>query len=165
MFGKIYFGILAVSTAIMAFFTCYSCSWLKSVGAPAAAIAGYDYHSSYGWTTLWITTAVLLLLGNAVFWAGGRAWAMWLTVVYFVVFTVLRSFSLEPAAADFRTTNGLSPGDGIGPVFAAVLIVALVVVAFVDQFVLVRLRTLTFPPATEDEQGPPDSTNGPTGDA
>ncbi len=152
MFGKIYLGVLAVSTAVMAFFTCYSCSWLKSVGAPPAAIAGYDYHSTYGWTALWLTTVTLLVLGNAVFWAGGRAWAMWLTVIYFVIFTILRSFWLEPAAAAFRTTNGLSADGGIGPMFAAVLIVLTAVVVFIDQFVLVRLRTLMFPPPSHTEE-------------
>ncbi|MBK9215554.1 MAG: hypothetical protein IPM59_08125 [Chloracidobacterium sp.] len=162
MFGKIYLGILAVSMALMAFFTCYSCSWLKSVGAPAAAMAGYEYHSTYGWTALWLTTAVLLLLGNAVFWAGGRAWALWLSAIYFAIFSILRSFWLEPAAAEFRTANGLSSGDGIGPIFAAVLIVVVFVVAFVDQFVLVRLRKLTFPPAAETEQATPE---GPTDNA
>lgn len=165
MFGKIYLGVLAVSTAVMAFFTCYSCSWLKSVGAPAAAIAGYEYHSSYGWTALWLTTAVLLLLGNAVFWAGGRAWALWLSAVYFALFSVLRSFWLEPTAAEFRTANGLQGEGGIGPILAAVLIVVVFIVAFLDQFVLVRLRKLTFPPAGEAEQATPDGTSDPADDA
>jgi hypothetical protein len=152
MFGKIYLALLAVATAVMAFFTYYSCSWLKSVGAPAIAIAGYDYHSGHGWTALWITTVLLLILGNAVLWATGRAWAMWLTVAYFGLFSVLRSFWLEPSAVEFRTANSL-PADaaGIGPVFAAVLIVFVTLIAFLDQFMIVRLRMATYAPLERSE--------------
>ncbi len=147
MFGKIYLALFAASTAAMAFFTCYSCSWLKSVGAPATAIAGYDYHAGYGWTTLWITTVVLLMLANAVLWASGRAWAMWLTVLYFAVFMVLRSFWLGPAAAEFRIASGLAAdSSGVGPIFAAALIVFAALIAFLDQFMIIRLRMTTYAP-------------------
>lgn len=153
MFAKIYLALLVASAAVMTFFTCYSCSWLKSVGAPAAAIAGYDYHAGYGWTFLWLSTVTLLFLGNAVLWASGKAWAMWLTVIYFVAFVVLRAFWLDPAASQFRTANGLSTDAlGIGPIFAAVLILLVAAIAFFDQFIIIRLRAKTFgtPPAADE---------------
>ena len=158
MFAKIYLALFVASAAVMTFFTCYSCSWLKSVGAPAAAIAGYDYHAGYAWPLLWLTTVTLLFLGNAVLWASGKAWAMWMTVAYFVVFIVLRAFWLDPAASQFRTANAL-PADAlsIGPVFAAVLIVLLAAIAFFDQFIIIRLRTKTYgTPATVEEPAPAD---------
>lgn len=158
MFAKIYLALFIASAAVMTFFTCYSCSWLKSVGAPAAAIAGYDYHAGYAWMFLWVSTTALLFLGNAVLWVSGKAWAMWMTVVYFVIFIVLRAFWLDSVATQFRTDNAL-PADvfSIGPVFAAVLILLLAAIAFFDQFIIIRLRTKTYgTPATVEEPAPAD---------
>jgi hypothetical protein len=165
MFGKIYLALLAASTAMMAFFTYYSCSWLKSVGAPATAIAGYDYHSGYGWTALWLTTVLLLILGNVVLWASGRVWAMWITVAYFAVFSILRSFWLEPAAAEFRTANSLAAdSSGIGPIFAATLIAFVALIAFLDQFMIIRLLMTTYAPVegTVTEPDEPQANEKPT---
>jgi len=161
MFAKIYIALLAISSALMAFFTYYSCGWLASVGAPAAAIAGYDYHASYGSTALWLTTILLLMLANAVLWSSGRVWAMWLTVIYFALFMTLRSFWLEPAAVAFRTGNGLAADiSGIGPILAAALIAFVALIVFLDQFMIIRLRMTTYAPASvaqpdaEDEENP-----------
>ena len=45
MLTKIFTVLLTVSILVMAFLTFYSWSWLGSIGAPASAATGYEYHA------------------------------------------------------------------------------------------------------------------------
>lgn len=146
MFSKIYLAALGLSITVMAFFTYYSWSWLQSIGQPAPAIAGYEYHSNLAWITLWITTAVLLLIGNAMLWTTRNAWAMWLTFVYFAVFVVIKYFWLARESVRFSET---APSFSAGPIIGVGLIIALAAVVFVDQFLVVRLLAKMYPEATD----------------
>jgi len=151
MWSKIYFIILGLSAAMMAFFTYYSSSWLESIGIPGAAAAGYDYHSNLAWPALWISAAVLLLLGNAVLWNNGKAWAVWTTFAYFAVAVAIRYFWLEPASTAFRRMHGLADGGfSAGPFFAVILIVVMAIAVFVDQFLVIRMRAKSYPTPTVD---------------
>ena len=132
---------LAVSIAVMAFFTYYSWSWLQSIGLPAAAVDGYTYHEGLAWPALWIFSAILLLLGNAVLWTGSRSWALWATFLYFSVFVIIRYFWLDPAYFQFKKSNGLFDGSlSLGPIMAVVLVVLMAIIVFFDKFLVLRLK-------------------------
>lgn len=150
MLSKIYLAILGLSLVAIGFFTFYSWSWLQSIGLPAAAAAGYEYHAGLAWPLLWITTIALLACGNAVLWATGRSWAMWVTFLYFALMVVLRFFWLEQAYFQFRKTNNLFDGSfAIGPFVAVIMIAVMAAIVFFDQFIIVRLRQKMYPPAAD----------------
>jgi hypothetical protein len=154
MLNKFYLGVLSVSLVMMAFFSYYAWSWLQSIGLPASAMDGYQYHSSIGWYVLWITFASLFLLGNAVFWKSERSWAIWTSLVYFSLFILLRYFWLEEAAFRFKKTSGLGDGSfSLGPILGAILIAGMAVFTFLDYFVLIRLYRKVFPAPIEDRPG------------
>ncbi|MEQ1642325.1 MAG: hypothetical protein ABL959_02640 [Pyrinomonadaceae bacterium] len=145
MFNKFYLALLGISIAVMAFFTYYSWSWLQSIGLPAGAVAGYEYHAGLAWAALWISVVALMLLANAVLWATGRSWAVWTTLVYFSVLIVIRYFWLDQAVFSFKKTNGLFDGSfSVAPLLAVILIVLMAAIAFFDQFIIVKLRAKTY---------------------
>lgn len=147
MFTKIYLAALGLSLAVMAFFTYYSWSWLQSIGQPAAAVAGYEYHANLAWITLWITSATLLILGNAVLWTTRSAWAIWLTFIFFGIFVVARFFGLEFAFIEFQMRTESAGIGALGPFLAVLLIVIMAAIVFCDQFIVIRLRARTYPEA------------------
>lgn len=148
MLSKSYLAALGLSTAVMGFLTYYSWSWLQSIGQPAAAVEGYQYHSNLAWITLWISTTILLIIGNAVLWAARSAWAMWLTFLYFAVFVVIGFFWLEREYMRFAETfSTFSPK----PILGAALIVLMAAIVFFDQFIIIRLRSETYPEQREKE--------------
>ena len=145
MFSKIYLVLLGVFLAAMAFFTYYSWSWLQSIGQPAAAVVGYEYHAGFAWTLLWVSIVTLLILANAVLWRSGRSWAIWTTFVYFAVLVVARYFWLDQAFFHFKKANGLFDGSfSVAPLFAVILVVLMAAIAFFDQFIVVKLREKTY---------------------
>ena len=145
MWNKIYLAVMAISIAAMAFFTFYSASWLQSIGSPAAAVSGYEYHSEMAWITIWITTIALLLVANAVLWATGKSWAVWTTVVYFAVFMIARYFWLDQAFFTFKKQNIAFDGSfSVAPLLGVMLILLVAAIAFFDQFIVVKLRKKTF---------------------
>lgn len=145
MWSKLYFGVVAAAVIVMAFFTYYAWSWLQSIGQPAAAVTGYEYHAGLAWAVLWISIVILMVLGNAVLWATGKSWAIWTSVIYFSVFAVVKYFWLDRVFIDFRTSNGMAEGGfSFAPILAAILILLVAAIAFFDQFLIVRLRAKTF---------------------
>lgn len=155
MFSKIYLAALGVSVAVVSFFTYYSWSWLQSIGQPAAAIAGYEYHSNLAWITLLITSVVLLLLANAVLWTTRSAWAMWVTFIFFSFFAVAKFFWLKFVFIDFQMRTAPS-GTGVlrGPFLAVLLIVIMAAIVFFNQFIVIKLRAKTYPDSTEKDSDP-----------
>lgn len=157
MWSKIYLAVLAVAFLGMAFFTFYSWSWLQSIGLPAAAVAGYEYHARLAWPSLWFATIILLVLGNAILWTSGRAWAMWLTFIYFSAFALTRYFWLDRVFLEFRTVNGLTDSSfSAAPLMAVILVVVMAAIVFFDQFIVLRLRAKTYP-AAEKYDSPAES--------
>ena len=148
MFSKIYLAALGLSIAVMAFFTYYSWSWLQSIGQPAAAVAGYQYNSNLAWITLWITSAILLLIGNAVLWTTRSAWAMWLTFLYFGVFIIIKYFWLSREFLRFSETFSTFSAR---PIIGAGLIILMAAIVFFDKFIAVRLLAKTYPESTKIE--------------
>ena len=152
MWSKLYLAILAISIFVIAFFTYYAWSWLQSVGLPVAAAEGYEYHSGLAWNAIWLFTVALLIAGNAVLWANGRAWAMWATFLYFATVWIIHGFWLEPLSLRFNMQNGLSDKTiSTSSLTAVVFIVLMAIIVFFDKFIVIRLRTKTYPSTVEPE--------------
>ena len=151
MYSKIYSGVIAASIALMAFFTYYSWSWLQSIGLPAAAVDGYQYHSNLAWYALWVTFAALLILGNAVLWSTRSSWALWTSLVYFSVFILINYFWLDQEAFRFKKSNGLWDGSfSLSPLLGVIFVIAAGVIVFADQFIAVRLYRKMYPPIVDE---------------
>ena len=145
MWSKLYFAVLAVAILVMAFFTYYSWSWLQSIGQPTAAAEGYVYHSGLAWTVLWVSSIILILLANAVMWASGKSWAVWITLAYLAVFIIIRYFWLGQAFFEFTTSNGMTDKMFSFSRLSGVIVLAVAaVIVYIDQFVIVKLWTKTY---------------------
>ncbi len=146
MWSKICLAALGLFVVVMAFFTYYSWSWLQSIGDPRAAAAGYEYHAGLAWPILWITSIILLALGNAVLWSTGRGWAMWLSFSYFALFVVVRFFWLENLDLAYRKAHGLADSTfSIGPFIGAIMIIVVAAIVFFDQFLVLRMYRKMYP--------------------
>ena len=152
MWSKLYLAFLAIAVVVMAFFTFYSWSWLQSIGLPAAAVEGYEYHSGLSWVFLWLSSIILLLLGNVILWLTRSAWSMWATLIYFAVFMLLTYFWLGEAAFNFKKQAGFGTGSfSLGPVLGVIFVVGAAVFIFLDQFMVVQLQRKMYPPVVEAE--------------
>ena len=155
MWNRIYLLVLALCSASMAALTYYSWSWLKSIGAPLAAVEGYLYHSGHTWTFLWISSVVLLILANVVLAKSRRSWAMWTTFVYFGVFVIVRFFVVDRLALEYFRDNDfaamIGPFPPLGPIFAVLLCTLAAAVVFANQFAVVRLSEKMYPSNVERE--------------
>jgi hypothetical protein len=146
MWTKIFFAALGLSIAVMAFFSYYSWSWLQSIGQPEAAAEGYAYHAKLAWPTLLITTSILLVLANTVYWVGARLWPLWTTFAYFALFTGIRYFWLGREFFAFQKENGMSDAYFSGQsLLAVLLILGMAAIVFVDQVMIIRLRSRAYP--------------------
>jgi hypothetical protein len=107
----------------------------------------YAYYSSFAWAFLWISTCGLLILGNAILWQARRSWALWATLVYFVVFVAIKYFWMERTFSGYMAANGIS-GAGIasGVLFAVFLCIGAVVLVFFNELIAVRLNKKIYPP-------------------
>ena len=146
MWNKIYLIALAVLSLPMLFLTYYSYSWLQSIAAPQSVVANYGYYSSIGWTYLWISTLILLILANVLLWKINKAWALWATFFYFAIFVVVRYFLLETKYYSYVSDN--FPAQSALPVgvFIAVILCAVgAIIVYFDQFLVRRLRYKMIP--------------------
>jgi len=161
MLSKIYIGLLAVSVAIVGFFTYYSWSWLQSIGVPAAAVEGFVYHSGTAWYVLWVSFALLLAVGNGILWSSRSSWAMWASFIYLAAFLLIRYFWLDGAAFRFKTAAGLGEGSfSLGPLLGALVIVAAGMVVLAEHFIVVRLYRKFFPEPSPAETLPDEKPEG-----
>ncbi len=152
MLIKIYIALLTVSVAVMGFFTLYSWSWLGSIGSPAMAVAGYEYHAGLSWPVLWLSASILLILANSILWVTGRLWPMWTTLIYFQLFVVIRAFWLDSSLLAFRNEARLTDETfTIAPIFAAAVIMTAAAIVYFDQFLIIRMKEKTFPPNEIEE--------------
>ncbi len=152
MWSKIYFAALALFVLAMAFLNYYAYTWLQSIGDPTIAAGNYVLYSGNAWTLLWVSSVILLILANIVLLKTKRAWAMWVTLAYFVLFVLVKYFWLERSFADFlRSNNFADTPASAGPFFAVVLCLIFGAIVFFDQFLIVRLADKIYPPPIEAE--------------
>lgn len=136
---------------MMAFFTFYSWSWLQSIGQPAIAVAGYEYHAGLAFPALWISFLILMVIGNIILWTTRNGWALWTSLGYLAVFIVIQYFWLNEALFHFKKDAGLWQGGfSLGPVVGAALIISAAIVIFIDHMLVVRLQRQVHPAAELD---------------
>jgi hypothetical protein len=150
MWNKIFFTALILALLPICFLTFYAHSWLQSIGDPRVALENFTYYAGLAWLWLWISFVGLLIIANIVLWQTRRAWAMWTTAVYFVLFLMLRAFWLDGAAFAFMSANSLPLGTvAIGPFLTFIVFALAVAIIFFNQFIVVRMSEKMYPPAIE----------------
>jgi hypothetical protein len=146
MWNKIYLIALAVFLCLMAFLTFYSWSWLGSIGSPSAVVENYNYYSGLTWTFLWISSLILLILGNVLLWKAGRAWALWTTLFYFAAFVIVRYFWLDRSFSQYKISANLEQdGFSVAPLFGALICAVAAIIIFFNQYLIKRLHDKMYP--------------------
>jgi len=152
MWNKIYLIALAVLFLPMAFLSYYSWSWLQSIGSPQNVVLNYNYWSNFSWSYLWISTVILLIIANVLFWKMRRAWALWTTFLYFALFIIVRYFWLDQSFLQYKKTTGLGLDEfSVAPLFGVILCVIAAVIVFFNQFLVKRLQDKMYPPIDKAE--------------
>lgn len=152
MWNKVFFIALAVAVLTMASLGFYSYSWLQSSTRPTDVVQNYEYYSNLAWMFLWISSLLLLVLANALYWRTEQAWALWATFLYFAVFVVVQTFLLDNAYANYQTRNfpGAQNGFSASPFLGVILCVLGAIIVFFDQFLVSRLHKKMFGVAPEE---------------
>jgi hypothetical protein len=142
MWTKVYLATAIVFIFVLGFVTYYSASWLGSITAPADAYAGYEYFRGLAWWTLWITSAILLILANIILARAGRGWALWTTLGYFVVFVLVIGFLLPISSIGFLRDKGFAPETSayLSPFLAVGLCVGFAGLVYVNRLLVTRMR-------------------------
>ncbi|MCD9187494.1 MAG: hypothetical protein LUM44_13745 [Pyrinomonadaceae bacterium] len=157
MWTKIYLIALAIAIIPTVLLTYYSYSWLKSIGAPLDSAANFEYFSNISVNYLWISTLILLILGNILLWKTRKSWALWATLGYFSVFVIAKYFWLDVAFSQFRQIKGLpETGIAVGVFMGVFYCLFFAIIIFFDQFIVLRMNgkmypQLTTPSAPENE--------------
>ncbi len=148
MFTKIYLIALAVFLIPMGFFTVYSWSWLQSVGSPQTTVDNFTFWSGVYEPFLWISSAILLILANVILWKSRKAWTLWITLGYFVIFIVLKYFWLNQSFFQFKKINSSSNESlSFEPILGAVFCLLAAIIVFFNQFIILRMSEKMHPTA------------------
>ncbi|MDQ3800916.1 MAG: hypothetical protein M3384_15945 [Acidobacteriota bacterium] len=142
MWTKIFLVSFAAAFAVMSVLTYLPYSWLQSKGFAPNIIAGnfLSYSSAYT-TGFWISLLVLLILSNVVLWLSRRAWALWLTFLFFSIFVLIQTWWLSEAYASYARQNSLPAETPFGyGILGALICVAAGVGIFFNQFLVLRMR-------------------------
>jgi len=145
MWNKIYLGCLAASALVLGILMYLSFDWLKSIGSPATVVEKYNYYSNINWIFLWISTLILLVVGNVILWRMRKSWALWTTLLYFIFFVILQTFWLERSFLHFKQEKFGSDEFLFSPFFGVTLIVLTAIIVFFDQFLVKRLSDKMLP--------------------
>jgi len=148
MWNKIYLGVLGAAFLVMFVLMYLTFSWLQSVDKPANVVVNYEYNASISRTFLWISSIVLLILANILFWKTRKSWALWATLVYFAVFTAAQTFWLSQTLFQYQQDKNLTADNfSLGSPFAGAMMIALAgIIVFFNQYLTKRLHDKTFPP-------------------
>lgn len=155
MWNKIYLILLAVAVLGMAVLTYISADWLTSVGDPRTAAENYSYYASLSQTFLFVSSLILLLVGNALLFKTRQSWALWATFVYFAVFVVLHSFWLGEKYLQFKQARGLSDSTiSFGAIIGVLFVAIAAILVFFDQYLVKRMQAKMLPQTASPEQIP-----------
>lgn len=151
MWNKIYTIALAVSAAIMLALTFYSYNLLNGRGfAPQTIQQNYEDYSGMARLFLWLSSIVLLVLANVLFWRLQQSWALWATYLYFAAFTIIQAFFLDDAFSTFKVANNLDSSRlSVTPFLGVIFCVLGAIIVFFDQFLVSRLHQKMFGVAPE----------------
>jgi len=146
MWNKIYSIILAAAVLAAGVLIYFPYSWLQSKTNPADVQASYLFYSNLSWTFLLISSLILLIAANVVLWKTRRSWAMWVSLLYFAVFTIAQKFWLDGAFFNFQQANRLTESVlSFGALFGAVLIVLAAIIVFFNQYLVKRMHDKMYP--------------------
>lgn len=142
MWTKIYLILFAVALLAMSFLTYLSYTLLQSIGfAPKDIAESFLGFAATYWTFFWISSLVLLVAANVVLWLTRRAWALWLTLLYFSIFVLARTWWLNEVYYAYAKQNNLAADGFFGYGILGVLIcIAVAVGIFFNQFLVLRMR-------------------------
>lgn len=141
MLSKIFWALLAISILTAGALTFYSYGWLESIGDPKIAAENFQYLSGIGWTFIWISSVVLLVLANFLVWRGEKSWFLWSVYIYFAFFIILHTFWLAQAFQSFKELKGLSEDTfSITPFLGVIICLVVAIGVFFNQYILKRLR-------------------------
>lgn len=152
MWNRVYAALLISAIIVTGFFVLYAGTWLNSIGSPRDAFEGFLYYSRFSQISMWLSAAVLIVVANIVLWVCRRAWAIWMTLLFAVIFTFARFAWLDDSALGFARQNAL-PTAGLqwGFLMALIAAAAATGIAYFDLFLVSRLRDRMHPaslPAT-----------------
>ena len=141
MLNKLFLVLLAVSIAGVLVLTYFQYSWLQSLTNPADVVTNYDYYNNAYWGFLWISSLVLLVTGNIILWKLRKSWALWTSLLYFVVFISVQMWWIGGMYYAFKLQNNLtSSGFSLGGFFGILICMLAAVIVFFDQFLVLKLR-------------------------
>jgi len=151
MWNKIYSIALAISLFIMTSLSFYAYNWLKSIDAPANVVQNYEYYSGLAWMFLWLSSIILLVLANALYWRTQKPWALWTTFLYFALFIIIQTFWFDESFMTYKNQNNLGQNNlPVGLFLGVALCVVGAVIVFFDQFLVSRLHKKMYGVAPEE---------------
>jgi hypothetical protein len=156
MWNKIYSIVLAAAVLVSGILTYVAYSNLHSSGfSPSVVVENYRYYADYDWVFLWISTALLLILGNIVLWKTRRAWALWTTFIYFAVFVIVQKFWLAQTLFRYRQENRLTDDFlSLSPFLAVTFIVLMAIVVFFNQYIVKQMHDKMYATERAEEVQP-----------
>ena len=153
MWNRVYFVLLAIACVVTGFFIYYTASWLGSIGSPRDAFDGFIYHSRLAEASLWISTLILLIAANVVLWTYRRAWALWTTLLFLVIFVFARYAWLDNAGLAFAREHSIDAGQlRWGFLMSLITSVASAALIYFDVFLVTRLRDRLHGPSATPEK-------------
>ena len=148
MLSKIYIIVLVVAILLTGLLTFYVSSWLGSIGSPQSIVENHNFYSNLAWTSLWLSSIVLLAIANAILWQTRKLWAMWTSFAFFAVFVILHTFWPSPTFSDFQYKNNLQETSiSFSPFLGIIVCILAAIIVFFNQFIVLRMHEKTFPPA------------------
>lgn len=142
MWNKIYPIFLAVFVLVMLVLTYLAYSQLQSIGfAPEVIRDNYQTYENYFRQFLWMSSVVLLILANVLLWTERKSWALWTTLLYFALFTLLEGWWLGRAYTAYLQQHNL-PQSAIsfGILISTIMCIVAAVGIFFDHFLVLRMR-------------------------
>ncbi|MGI9036981.1 MAG: hypothetical protein ACR2GD_13220, partial [Pyrinomonadaceae bacterium] len=107
MWNKIFFALLAAAVLGMLGLTYFSYSSLQSITKPADVVANYNFYNNLYWSLLWISSLVLLIIGNVILWTQRKSWALWSVLLFFASCSILQTGWLGEICFDYKKQNNL----------------------------------------------------------
>lgn len=146
MWNKIYLVLLVATTLTMGILLLLPNSWLGSVTDPRNVAQNYTHYSNISWTFLLISSVFLLIVANGVLLKTGKAWAMWVSLLYFAAFMVAQTFWLEQNFFRYQQANNLTDSAFfLGSIYGVALIALAAVIVFFNQYLIKRMQARNLP--------------------
>ncbi len=145
MLYKFYLFALAVFVLVMGFLTYLAYDWLGSVTAPEDVVRKYEENLKYGRFFLLVSSLLLLIFANVIFWKMRQAWTFWATLAYFAFFILIQNILLNGAFVQYQNTKKILDGTFSWiPLIGVSLCISAAFVVFINQFVVTRMHDKMF---------------------